>query len=1290
MGATDFFELPVSRNFMDPEIPAVVAPPVVWGVSAPIPLRIRVNATASAITYGSAVSIAADLIYAGGDVLPAAQDPGTVYLSSNPDLATVSADGVVTVASRFREGDVVIIVGNQGVVGTITLPIQIPAHQDSDGDGMPDRWELLYRFDPQDPGDAALDFDGDGLTNRGEFLAGTNPLRPDTDADGLSDGSDPEPLIPESEPPQVALTAPLPGSTLVAGAEIAIAGSAVDNAVVRRITVFLDGLPVDARVGGGTFAFAVPTTGLEGVRRVEIRAVDAAGNIGAAAVDVEILPAANRPPVVDAGADQTVTGSLLARLAGAVTDDGLPNPPGVVTIDWRLVTGPGSAEIATSSQAVTDVVVSEPGTYRFALVASDSVLTASDVVDVTFNELVATQGAPDDRIHLISRRRAQEDPLANAQMGRIAMTPDGRWVAFATGASNLVADDGNASDDCFLWDRTTRRIERVSLPDGGPESRGLMIEVSLSDDASRVAFLTDGDSLIPGDTNRDLDLLMRDRVAGRTLPVAVGGDGALPSAGTHVGFLSGNGRFAVFLTWSSLVPEDVNRSPDVYVRDVELGVTELISVNPFGTSGNGLSRNAEISRDGRYVVFTSSASDLVDGDANEDIDVFVRDRWSGTTTLISRGLDGFSANGRSDMVRLSADGSTVAFESTASSLVAGDGNGVRDVFLYALTDGSMRRIVLDDLGHDTAGNLRALSGDGRRVLLERGLVSATGLVVRDVEADQSFPVSAPPGLAVSSSSYQRAAAILSQAGDLVIYGLRSLGSMDATIMVYQVDADAYVDRLQAPEGIVQGEEGQQVRSDAAGRFVAFTSSSPDLVDNDGNGAFDVFVFDRRTGVMERVSVASDGTEGDGHALELAISGDSRFVAFSSTSGNLVAGTVGSGQNVFVHDRDTGETRCVSIRPDGLPAGGTSRSPSISGDGRWIVFSSTATDLVADDTNGVEDVFLHDCETGSTHLVSRIPGGNPGNGRSWTPAGAQGISADGQWILFLSAASDLVVGDTNGAGVDVVLCRRDAASLEIVSRSVSGGQVANVDEPGLSPDGSVVVFRSYATGVVSGDTGAVGKIYLRDLVTGGTIRVTNSTTGGNPNSWSFAPAVSADGRFVIFYSRASNLVMGDTNGESDAFVHDRLFGTTVRASVSINGWQAIDETSGSVWVSADGRFVFFDSRAYNLVPGLPPFAGPWAFGAPTPKGVSAGPDQHGEVNTAIALSGRAPSGATVLWSMVQGPEQPLIVEPALPATTAWFPEPGVYLLRLTATLGAISDADEAQITVVPPLAPDANN
>jgi Tol biopolymer transport system component len=364
---------------------------------------------------------------------------------------------------------------------------------------------------------------------------------------------------------------------------------------------------------------------------------------------------------------------------------------------------------------------------------------------------------------------------------------------------------------------------------------------------------------------------------------------------------------------------------------------------------------------------------------------------------------------------------------------------------------------------------------------------------------------------------------------------------------------------------------------AGGLFVAFHSHAPNLVSGDGNLQSDVFIRDRTAGTTELVSVSSDEVQGDDGSFGPAITPDGRFVAFWSQASNLVGDDTNGFLDVFVRDRLLGTTERVSVTSDEGQANSGSNYPAISADGLYVAFRSNASNLVDGDTNTVEDIFVRDRVNGTTERVSVASDESQGDGISVSPS----ISADGRFVAFNSAASNLVVGDTNNWD-DVFVRDREAGTTERISVTSNESQ-QNFPSlyPTLSANGRFVIFLSFATNLVSGDTNNVADIFVRDRTAGTTERVSVASDQSQANNASELSAISADGRYAIFRSDATNLVVGDTNTAPDIFIHDRLFRFTERLSVASDGSQAND-ASGQPSISADGRYAAFRSIANDLV------------------------------------------------------------------------------------------------------------
>ena len=316
---------------------------------------------------------------------------------------------------------------------------------------------------------------------------------------------------------------------------------------------------------------------------------------------------------------------------------------------------------------------------------------------------------------------------------------------------------------------------------------------------------------------------------------------------------------------------------------------------------------------------------------------------------------------------------------------------------------------------------------------------------------------------------------------------------------------------------------------ADGTTVAFASFATNLVPNDTNDAADVFVHDRHTGRTTRVSVASGGTEGDRGSFNPSISADGRFVAFESDATGLTGGDHNAAGDVFVHDRETGRTGRVSVASDGTEGGGASFRPSISGEGRFVAFVSFAINLVPGDSNGVGDVFVRDRQAGRTARVSVASNGSQGDAASLSPS----ISSDGTTVAFASSATNLVTEDTNDAS-DVFVHNGETGRTTRVSVALDGSQ--NEQESfsaSMSGDGRTVAFLTDGA-LTPEDTNHTGDIFVYDRDSGAMRRASVPSQPTDADGPSFAPSISGDGTVVAFASLATNLVVGDANATVDVF------------------------------------------------------------------------------------------------------------------------------------------------------------
>jgi Tol biopolymer transport system component len=729
--------------------------------------------------------------------------------------------------------------------------------------------------------------------------------------------------------------------------------------------------------------------------------------------------------------------------------------------------------------------------------------------------------------------RGSSGAQANGDSDELSISADGRYVAFCSEATNLVSGDTNGFTDVFVRDRATGQTERASVSPSGAQGDNFSWQASISADGRYVTFSSTATNLVAGDGNGDFDVFVYDRDTRQTERVSVNSSGEQANEGASNPSISADGRFVTFESRAdNLVPNDTNGNTDVFVHDRQTGVTELASVNSAGIQAARPSRDASISSDGRYIAFRSNAPNLVPGDDNGEYDIFVRDRQTGQTEMVSVNSNGLQADGMSFAPTVSGDGRFVAFESFAGNLVPGDGNGRMDIF------------VRDRLTGQT----------------ELASVAGSGAVGQGASAGPSI------------SADGRYVAFGSNAALLQGYGDGHVFVLDRQVQSLRVASAA---ALYSDAAGDSGTAGSRSVS-ADGRYIAFWSYASDLVPDDSNGQADIFVRDRQTGVTERVSVNSNGTEANGYSLSPSLSGDGRYVAFWSSASNLVQGDGNGETDVFVHDRQTGLTELASIDSTGTQADGYSLSPTISADGRFVAFESVAGNLVSGDTNGEIDIFVHDRQTGQTERASVDSNGTQSNGLSSDPS----ISANGSFVAFSSSGSNLVPGDSNGQQ-DVFLRDRQTGVTERVSVSSSGAQANSAShKPAISTDGRYVAFWSYASNLAASDTNGQPDVIVRDRLLLQTELASVSSSGVQGNRLSEQPSISGDGRHVAFWSYSSNLVNGDTNADYDIFVRDRI-AQTERANLSSSGGQT-NRASEQPSISADGRFVAFGSMAHNLV------------------------------------------------------------------------------------------------------------
>lgn len=921
-----------------------------------------------------------------------------------------------------------------------------------------------------------------------------------------------------------------------------------------------------------------------------------------------------------------------------------------VTVENRLVTA--SIRDTGSGNSTPSAMSSADG--RYVLFDSD----APDLIEGVSGSNLAGDVFLHDRASkittLVSRSAASATTRGNAGSSPVAISADGEWALFFSSASDLVAGvTDRAGWDVFLYQRSSGTVSLVSRSATSPETtaNGQSIPIGMSADGEWVLIESSATDLVHGvvDGNNRNDVFLYQRSTGAMTLVSRSAMtvGATANGISFARAISPDGEWVLFKSNATdliVGVTDGNGGDDVFLYQRSTGSVSLVSRASVSatTTANSYSTPTAISPDGEWVLFESHATDLVAGfaDGNQAADVFLHRRTSGLTTLVSRAVgSSTTANAASVPVALSVDGDWVLLSSGATNLVAGftDGNGPfgEDVYLFRRTSGNMRLVSRSSGSATTSANRTsmpvALSSNGDWVLFQ---TLATDFAAGISDSNFSWDVflyhsntgavrlvSRSADSATTTSNGGASARAVSPDGQLVLLGSIATNlvagindtNYAADVFVYQRDADAMsvISRMMRTSTLAAGYSGLRATS-ADGEWILFHSAANDLIAGqvDRNGLDDVFLYQRSTGAQSLVSRSANGelTAADGQSLSVAISGDGEWVLFTSRARDLIAGgTDTNGElDAFLYQRSTGTVSLVSRSSTSatVAANGSSVPKAISVDGEWVLFESTATNLVSGlfDANGSQsDVFLFHRSSGSVSLVSRsaASGSVTANAAS-LPAG---MSTDGDWVVFNSHATDVAAGvtDTNNLP-DAFLYRRSTGEVVLVSRShVFANRTANLGSSAqsISADGGWVLFTSRGTDLITGvaDVNGASDVFLFERNSGGLSLVSRSATSATVtgNGDSLAAAVSADGGYVLFRSQASDLVHGVTDGNSaeDVFLYRRASGATILVSRSaITATTAANGQSSPVAVSDDGEWVLLNSRATDLVAGVADNNGDW--------------------------------------------------------------------------------------------------
>lgn len=735
-------------------------------------------------------------------------------------------------------------------------------------------------------------------------------------------------------------------------------------------------------------------------------------------------------------------------------------------------------------------------------------------------------------VTLVSHAAGNPLQRANLASERAVITASGAFVSFKSAASNLQAgSSGPGSGQAYLWDRSTGLVTLVSHSAAAPlqRSNNSVSTVEVSADGAFVVFsswATDLNSSVSGPVTNNVYLWQRSSDTLSLVSSAAGSPTQRGNGTSYLPFVSGDGARVGFVSAStdlqagSSGPNQYN----VYVWERASGDRALIShnlTNPLQRVAGSFSIEPVMSGDGSYVAFFDSSSDLVANDASFGLDVFLSSTDASSRVLVSRrdvGAPGggITANGESFPVgagnrTVSGDGSYVAFSSDATNLQLGSsGPSGQNVYVWSRSSGAV-----------------TLASHAFGVALQRGSGSSSQPVISSSGDFVAFWSTATDLLSSNSGP---------SSGNIYIWE-RSSG--EVTLVSHASGAALQRGSLQS--------NGPVISSD--GSYVAFWSQANDLLPSwsGPSGNSNVFLWSRETDAMTLVShTAGAPTQGgNGTSSQMVLSSDGSHVVFASYANDLLSGLSGPGQdNVYAWERSSGILTLVSHASGlNLQRGNSSSfQPVLSGDGRYVVFHSFASDLQGGASGpATQNVYLWDRLSGAIELVSHagVAVLQRGNGDSSKPV----ISEDGSYLAFQSIASDLQLGSSGPGTINIYSWERATSELTLVSHaagsSLQRGNSHSVG-PVISGDGSAVAFSSIASDLLTGSSGSGHESVYWWKRSPESLRLVSHSSGSElqrGNNISTGPALSANGYRVAFYSAATDLISRDFNNYRDAFLWD---------------------------------------------------------------------------------------------------------------------------------------------------------
>jgi Tol biopolymer transport system component len=857
---------------------------------------------------------------------------------------------------------------------------------------------------------------------------------------------------------------------------------------------------------------------------------------------------------------------------------------------------------------------------RFVLFAS----TANNLVKLNPTNALPTSLQPRANVFLRNRSNGitalVSINLSNSGGGNgdsfpTGISPDGRFALFESSASDLVPGDTNGVTDIFVRDLVSNVTTLVSVATNGIAGNGVCRSSVMTPDGHFVAFTSAANNLVPQDTNGIPDVFVRDLQSGTTTLASAG---AIPTnstfilVGSETPGISADGRFVAFYSAAvSLVP-GVTNGGEIYLRDLVSQTTTWVSTDARAALGatNVVSFNLALSADGKFVAYETCTNPIPSSGTARGVilryglDTGLSDVVSTNAQIQNANIDeiqglDMTPDGRFIVfvarTNLSLRGTTIQLwdaQSGTTTLVSGDTLGsvaTNSISDWPSLDPFGRFVVF--LSSNTNMVTNQVFGDFH--LYERDVLLGT-TVLLDVDLNGRGAGVGPD--AVTKMSMNASFVAFDNPDTNLVPNDRN---HDSDVFVRDIPSESTelisVRDPAFPSGTPNGPTSPPLSPDAGGQWIAFSSDADNLVPNDTNGMRDVFVRDLGFGTNLLISVNTNGLVGDGISSEPSFSGDGRFVAFTSFADDLVTGDTNKAQDVFVRDRQLNTTTLVSVNWTGVgPGNKSSYTPTIGGDGRFVLFRSQAGNLTTVTPSAGENLYLRDRQSGVTYALSTngiVSASMTLDGRlvAFSDTGAAATGKVYIWDSNLGQRIETIVVGTSIITVSIspdghrLAVFNSVNKLSVVDRIAHTNGLLATAIPNSRSSLKFSADSQILTYAAASATGVTNQVYLYDFAAG-TNRLVSTMFGASTgaNAGSDSPVIRADGRFVVFRSIATNLLSPPgINTGSDLYLFDRLAGGI--APLTSNGLTSTDFRSASPVFSGDGRTLCFLSWAAGLVP-----------------------------------------------------------------------------------------------------------